>query len=482
MMNTTEPEVLTPEEAKRRKRNQLDRAKRTAVKLSKKQKADAKRVERGFAVPPSILVEDDGSIRATYTNALLLLEMQAWGFAYDVTTGAYIFRAESLPWSVASFGRMMDDKLVIEIRDFLHYNTDAEFTKQHIWEAVETLCQKNAVVPFAEFLESLPEWDGIQRVPSWLTDYWGVALPEDTDGDNVNEREWKQKQREYVSAVGSLTLVGAVKRTYEPGCKFDTMLVLEGEVQGKGKSGMLQILGGEFYSDPDIKDVNDKDTVQKTQGKTIIEWAELDVATRSDLNRMKAYSSRQVDRIRPPYGRAVQDFPRRGIFIATTNESIYLQDPTGNRRYLPVETHELKPDDLRRDRLQLWAEALAMYRAEFSVVLPEALWDVARVIQSSRTVEDPWEELVVNYLADKPEATFMTTAAILRDAIEMEEAQMRNADSKRVGGILRRLGWRPVKPRVAGEPNPKRGFERDCPACPTTESIPAKRQESVRIA
>ena len=462
-------EALTPEEAKRQKRNQLDRAKRTAVKLSKSQKAEAKRLERGFTVPPGI-IEADGSIRPTYTNALLLLEQQDWGYAYDVTTGAYLFRAELLPWNVASFGRMMNDKLVIEIRDFLHYNADAEFTKAHIREAVETVCQKSPVEPVKEFFESLPEWDGTVRVASWLTDYCGALCPKDEDGDTDKEREWKQQQRDYVSAAGSITLVGAVKRTYEPGCKFDTMLVLEGLIQGKGKSGMLQTLGGEFYSDPDISDVNDKDTVQKTQGKLIIEWAELDVATRADLNRMKAYNSRQVDRIRPPYGHGVEDFPRRGIFIATTNESIYLQDPTGNRRYLPVETTDLKPDDLRRDRLQLWAEALAMYRAGFSVVLPEALWDVARTIQSSRVVEDPWADLIANHLADKPEIAFVTTAEILRDAIGMDEGGMGNADAKRVGGILRRMGWQPVKPRVAGEKNPKRGFERGCPACPDAES------------
>ena len=175
---------------------------------------------------------------------------------------------------------------------------------------------------------------------------------------------------------------------------------------------------------------------------------------------MKAFNSRQTDRIRLPYGHSVQDFPRRDIKIATTNESIYLQDPTGNRRYLPAETGELKPDELREDRLQIWAEALAMYRAGFSEILPEELWEVARAIQSSRTVEEPWFDLIVGYLSDKPELKFVTTADILAGAINMEPFQMKNADSKKVGGILRRLGWRASKPRVAGEENPKRGFER----------------------
>lgn len=458
----TTAEILSPEEmndVRRERRNAQDRATRTAVKLSKKQKAEAKRVQLGFVVPQSS-IEDDGSIRPTYTNALLLLEMQDWGFAYDVTTGSYLFRNEELPWSVPSFGRMMDDKLAIEIREFLHRNTDAEFTKQHIWEAVETVCQKNPVDPVVEFLETLPAWDGKTRVASWLTDYFGAVCPEDEEGDGDKEREWKQQQRDYVSATGSLTLVGAIKRAYEPGCKYDTMTVLEGEIQGKGKSAMLRELGGEFYSDPDIGDVRSKDTVQKIQGKWIVEWAELDVATRADLAAMKAFNSRQTDRIRMPYGRAVQDFPRRGIFIATTNESIYLQDPTGNRRYLPIETTELKPDDLRRDRLQLWAEALAMYKDGYSVILPEALWKVARAIQSSRTVEEPWSDLVADYLEKNPTLDFVTTAEVLSGAIKMFPSEMRNADAKKVGGILRRLGWRAVKPRIAGEKNPKRGFER----------------------
>lgn len=461
--NPIKGELLTPEqvmEAKREKRNEADRAKRAGANLLKKQAAEAKRAERKFVVPASVWIADDGSIRPTYANALAILFEQDWGYAYDVTTGVYLFRGENIPWNSAHFGRVMDDKLVIEIRDFLHYNTDTEFTKQQVWEAIETLCQKNPVDPVPEFLESLPDWDGKPRVPSWLTHYFGAVAPDDDlENDSDEEREWKKKQRDYVSAVGALTLVGAIKRAFEPGCKFDTMLVLEGEIQGKGKSGMLQILGGEFYSDPDISDVQNKDTVQKTQGKWIIEWAELDVATRTDLNRMKAFSSRQVDRIREPYGRAVKDFPRRGIFIATTNESIYLQDPTGNRRYLPIETTDLKPDDLRRDRLQLWAEALGMYRAGFSGVLPEALWDVARSIQSSRVVEDPWVDLISEHLSKNPEVTFVTTVEILRDALGLEEFQMRNADSKRVGGILRRLGWRAVRPRTEDEGR-TRGFER----------------------
>ncbi len=420
----------------------------------------AKRTTLGFVIPPSVSIEDDGSIRPTYTNALLLLEKQDWGFAYDITTGDYLFRGHSVPWSKSHFGETMDDKLAIEIRDFLHFNTDAEFTKQHVWEAVETLCQQNPVAPFREFLESLPKHDGIKRVPTFLAVYFGAVSPEDEDSDSKEEREWKQKQRAYVSAAGSITLVGAIKREYEPGCKFDTMLVLEGEIQGKGKSAMLRTLGGEFYADPDIGDVRSKDTIQKIQGKNIIEWAELDVASRADLNAMKAFNSRQTDRIRLPYGRAVKDFPRRGIFIATTNESIYLQDKTGNRRYLPVETTDLKPTEFERDRLQLWAEALAMYRDGYSTVLPENLWEVARAIQASRTVEEPWEDLVAAYLAANPGLLFVTSAEILKDAIGLEKLQMRETDAKRIGGILRRLGWRRVKPRVDGEKNPKRGYER----------------------
>ena len=462
--NVTAPaatvEFLTAEEVKKQERNARERAKRAAAKLKKKQITVAKRVERGFVVPPTVIQEADGTINPTYTNALYLLESLDWGYAYDVTTGAYLFRGETIPWSVKSFGRMMDDKLVIEIRDFLHFNTDSEFTKTHIWEAVETLCQKNPVDPIVEFLESLPAHDGVKRVPSLLTHYFGAVVPEDDESDSDKEREWKQKQRNYVSAAGSLTLVGAVKRAYEPGCKFDTMLVLEGDVQGKGKSSMLKILGGELYGDPDIGDVRSKDTVQKIQGKWIVEWAELDVASRADLNAMKAFNSRQTDRIRLPYHRSVQDFPRRDIKIATTNESIYLQDPTGNRRYLPVETTELKPVEFLEDRLQIWAEALTMYRDGFSEILPEELWEVARTIQSSRTVEDPWFDLIAGYLSDKPELKFVTTADILAEAINMDRFQMKNADSKKVGGILRRLGWRAVKPRFAGEVNPKRGFER----------------------
>ena len=134
--------------------------------------------------------------------------------------------------------------------------------------------------------------------------------------------------------MGAKWLIGGVARIFQPGCKVDTCLILEGE-QGLLKSTALRTLAGDAFFTDDIADLGSKDSVMQTRGVLIIELAELDSMSR-EVSRVKAFMSRQVDRIRPPYGRRVIEVPRECIFAGTTNKDTYLKDETGGRRFWPV--------------------------------------------------------------------------------------------------------------------------------------------------
>ncbi|MBK6704250.1 MAG: hypothetical protein IPG56_11180 [Caulobacteraceae bacterium] len=206
--------------------------------------------------------------------------------------------------------------------------------------------------PVRESLRNL-KWDGVRRLRTWLSRYLGA---EDTP---LNR------------AIGMKTMVAAVRRVNEPGCKFDYVPVLEG-AQGTGKSTALKILAGEdeFFSDQDLVHLDAKAQQEALRGKWIYEIAELSGLSRTESERTKAFLSRTHDRARRAYGYASIDQPRRCIFIGTTNDNNYLKDPTGNRRFWPVATGRIDLDALAADRDQLWAEAVIADAAGETLYLP----------------------------------------------------------------------------------------------------------------
>lgn len=374
-----------------------------------------------------------GSLKPTYNTALAVLEKFDWGFAYNELDLSYVLRADPLPWAGHYDRKLTDDTLRV-IRNFLLLHCGVELKKEHVLDACLSLARATPFNPVVEYLERAEqEWDGESRVANWLSTYLGVKV----DDEN----------RAYVSAVGSIFLVGAVARANvrESSVKFDTILILEGHTQGKGKSTALKILGGPWYSDAELGNVRDKDAAHNLQGVWIQELPELGTIARSDLNAMKAFASREVDKFRAPYDAQPNWYPRHCVFAATTNESAYLIDPTGNRRYLPVETGDLELEALARDRDQLWGEAVAMWRTGFSTVLPEELWAFAAEQQQARTVEEPWAEKIDAYLAKHPGE--VTTGDLLTDAIGVDLQQQNSGMAKKVAGILSRMGWRRQKVR-----------------------------------
>lgn len=215
--------------------------------------------------------------------------------------------------------------------------------------AAEILARRRSFHPVRDYLGGL-KWDKCRRLDNWLT----MCLD--------------AEDSQYTSLVGNRFLVGAVARIYDPGCKMDYMLVLEGD-QGDYKSSAAQLLGGEFYIDGVGSEGKlDRDAILAMAGYWIVEIGEVDEALRhNNAGRVKTFLSRQVDSYRPPYGRSMVQAKRQCVFIGTTNHDVYLRDPSGNRRFLPVRVWT-KPaqkrsiQSLSYMRDQIWAEAVVHYR------------------------------------------------------------------------------------------------------------------------
>lgn len=295
--------------------------------------------------------------------------------------------------------------------------------KNNIYDATSYLCHFNAYNPVVEMFDGL-EWDGVERLSYFLSKYLGAE-------DTLINR-----------FIGRIMLIAAVRRARHPGTKFDTIVVLEGK-QGTGKSSALVILAGrENFSDQPILTLDTKAQREAVRGILIYELCELEGLGRAEINKVKAFASRQDDRARPAYGRFLQSQPRTCIFVGTTNEDEYLRDNTGNRRFLPVKTGDIDLDALIADRDQLWAEA-AYYEAQGeSITLPQELWDEAAAIQKSRVEHDPWIDILMNISAERVNGHFrITPAEIFQEYLLLPKEKWTNALSKRLAAAMRQLGW-----------------------------------------
>ena len=233
-------------------------------------------------------------------------------------------------------------------------------------------------------------------------------------------------------------MISAVARIFEPGCKVDCCLLLEGK-QGTLKSTALRELGYPWFTD-EIAELGTKDASLQAAGVWLVELAELESFTRAEVSKVKSFMSRRVDRFRPPYGQRTIEQPRQCVFAGTTNANAYLKDETGARRFWPVEVGTIDTEALGRARDQLWAEAVKRYRAGDCWWLDTAeLASAAGEAVADRYEGDPWEMLIANQVAGR-KGTSVTE--ILRDAIEKEPSQWTRGDQMRVGRCLTALGWR----------------------------------------
>lgn len=296
---------------------------------------------------------------------------------------------------------------------------------------------RKRIHPARDWADSL-RWDAQRRLPTWLIDVFGC---DDTP---------------YVRAIGVAWAVSAVARLYSPGCKVDTVLVLEGD-PGIHKSSVLRTLVGDpWFLEMSISEVANKDAMQVLKRKWIAEFPEIDGLSRTEQAHVKAFFSRQVDTYRPSYGKGSRDFPRQTVFAATTNKREYIVDETGGtgRRMWPVWCREgdvARAKDLRE---QFWAEAVARYQGgeEWHMRDP-SLRDAEREEQDKRFRSHPWEQPIARWLVKPVEVPLggsrakegVTTSDVLT-GIGVPVERQTHADAGHVGAILRRLGWVPGHP------------------------------------
>ncbi len=207
----------------------------------------------------------------------------------------------------------------------------------------------NSYDPLYDYLNAR-SWDGGSLISNFLITHMGAVTVNDL-GEDITE---------YVRKVSTRFFLACVARGLDPGVKADNVLIVEGE-QGIMKSTAFDVLGGQWYTDTKI-DISNKDSRMLASIKWIIELGELASLKGKDNEALKTFLSAREDTMRLPYAATVESFPRHAIFVGTTNHDQFLSDTTGNRRYWPVKCNKIDLEAIKRDRDQLWAEAVARYR------------------------------------------------------------------------------------------------------------------------
>ncbi|MFA1819022.1 VapE domain-containing protein [Virgibacillus oceani] len=273
-----------------------------------------------------------------------------------------------------------DSGLLIYLEKILGFQS-----KEKMMHALSQCAAKHAFNPVTDYLHSL-KWDGVKRLDTLFIDYLGAA---DTA---------------YSRAVTRKSFTAAVARATSPGIKHDTMPVLTGE-QGLGKSTLIHKMGQTWFSDA-LESFEGKDAAELLQGVWIVEISEMSAYNKSDLNTIKGFLTRTEDHYRAAYARKTEKHPRKNVFFGTSNRSDYLKDPTGGRRFLPVDVGVQQPiksvfDDLDGEVDQLWAEAVMYWRLGESLILTGDLLAEAKRQQENHAEQDPWESIIREFVERK---------------------------------------------------------------------------------
>ena len=398
-----------------------------------------------------------GNLQNTLRNLTLILQN-------DEMLKAIVFNQQldgmeikgTVPWKHPSkYWRDADDAQLVSYID-THYGS---FSQRNFQIAVTKVSDDRSYHPIREYLDSLPPWDGIPRVDTLLVDYLGA---DDND---------------YTRAVTRKTLCAAVCRVQKPGCKFDSMLVLNGP-QGIGKSTLIARLAGEWFSDSlSLNDTKDKTAAEKLQGYWILEIGELAGLRKTEVETLRSFLSRQNDIYRASFGKRATPHLRQCVFFGTTNaETGYLRDTTGNRRFWPVKTpggkdkHSWDLDEY--EISQIWAEVLEYVTAGEKLYLDAKLDVYAKKEQRDAMESDEREGLVREYLEkllpenwadmtlyerrnflngesefgrDTREGTmrreYVSNMEIWCECFEKDRANLSISEAGKIRSILVKLGW-----------------------------------------
>lgn len=325
-------------------------------------------------------------LRNAYNVQLILHEDPELKGKLSYNTFRYAISVDGpLPWNkIDRTPRDFNDADDAGLRNYfdLRYAIEA---RGKIGDVLTQTANEHRADDVRDYLNGLPAWDGVKRVDTLLVKY---LLADDTP---------------YTRAVTRKTLVAAVARAMEPGCKFDSVLTLVG-AQGSGKSMFADIMGGRWYNDS-LQSFNNKDAMEMLRGSWIIEIPEVDrFSTKFDSATVKQFITRRDDIFRESYGHRTAAHPRRCVFIATTNTPDFLTDTTGNRRWWIVPCRATNRhrgadmDQLRKDRDQVWAEALELYQLGEDLTLDRKLSQTAETLQDNAQQDDGWRGMIAEWL------------------------------------------------------------------------------------
>jgi putative DNA primase/helicase len=324
-----------------------------------------------------------GCYLSTTDNILIILdndELLKNKIAFDEFANRALTLGE-LPWNKMSLRRQWTDVDDAGLRHYLERSYNI-IGKDRIFDAVALCAHKHSFNDVKEYLAAL-KWDGVKRVEILLIDYLGA------------------KDTAYTRAVMRKSLAAAVARAMTPGCKYDYMPIFAGP-QGIGKSTFLRLLGRRWYSDS-LQTFEGKEASEMIQGIWINEVGELNGLSRSETNAVKQFLSRTEDIYREPFGRRTGCYPRRGVFFGTTNDSEFLKDRTGNRRFWPVDVGvgPIKKDvwsTLPEEVDQIWAEAYLYWQLGEQLYLSGEVEEESKRAQESHSESSAKEGIIREFV------------------------------------------------------------------------------------
>lgn len=322
----------------------------------------------------------------TVDNILIILgndPMIKGKIVYDEFSGLVIVNS-SLPWDSREAKRRWSDTDDAGLRHYIE-KTYTITGKDRIYDALSLAVQNNSINEVKDYLNGI-EWDGTKRLETLFVDFLGA---EDTP---------------YVRACTRKFFTAAVARVMKPGCKYDTMPILGGP-QGLGKSTLIRIMGCGWYSDS-LDTFEGKEASEMLRGVWINEIGELSGMNTSELNSVKRFLTKVEDIYREPFGRRTSSFPRRCVFIGTTNDKEYLRDRTGNRRFWPIDCAVNTPTKSVFTELepvvdQVWAEAVVYWRLGEKLYLDGEVKDYAVKEQEAHMEVNAREGIIREFVSRK---------------------------------------------------------------------------------
>lgn len=359
-----------------------------------------------------------GKLLCNIANIILILENDpalAGHIVHDLFTGMDSAK-DGLPWNKNANQWTDTDDANLRVWLEKHYDITG---KEKIADALTAVLTRHSYHPIRDYLSGLT-WDGVPRLDRIIIDYMGAE-------DSELNRAMSRKH-----------FVAAVARVFNPGCKYDYCLIMSG-AEGIGKSTLLRVMGGRWFNDS-ITTLEGKEGMEQLRRAWVVELGELSSIKRSDVEQVKAHLSKQVDIYRAAYARRVLEHPRQCVFCGTTNEALFLKGDTGNRRFwvIPVVAELRKYRDwseaIRRDRDQLWAEAVHYYKQGEPLYLSEEL--EAQAKQRQQDFNDDNDDPIVAML-DKYLNTLLPVNWDIMD-IQARRSYLRDPDPLQAEGTVKR--------------------------------------------